>query len=393
MNQEKSTSQNRSQWKVSSNCTNLRSRDNFKSKTSSHISSRSRKSICINRKSTDGEYQKVTGFAAYMAQFVQNFFACCGGGTELNKTFRTSDASSNLLQYSFVAEPNSGGMPKAGEFNGSFAANPLDEENADFKSSFKSSVMDEDPDPDKDLREEYADFEREESEMPSVQRPIDTLTSNRFRAPGGRIDDCNVEAEGKASQLRLTVGTVDIASRQCDSADVLQFTQAGGSENYISSRPSCTRASMGGPSSQINSLNTKTESANRSSDHNDPRVWGVSADKHNKNVKNAGRDSRPYSTIQEEHDHIEINEGTDIVAEEIKLPKGKRNLKDMITQVPKSGKDYPQAQTKSTYECDQNTSSNHPSAMYAAGSTEEEPNHASIEGEDKEQLVDASDSG
>ena len=106
-----------------------------------------------------------------MAQFVQNFFACCGGGTELNKTFRTSDASSNLLQYSFVAEPNSGGMPKASEFNGSFAANPLDEENADFKSSFKSptsSVMDEDPDPDKDLRDEYADFEREESEMPSV---------------------------------------------------------------------------------------------------------------------------------------------------------------------------------------------------------------------------------
>ena len=101
----------------------------------------------------------------------------------------------------------------------------MDEENADFKnSSFKSEIMEEDPDPDLDLRDEYADFERDETDMLSVQRPIDTLTSNRFRAPGSRIDACNEDAYERASHLRLTVGTVDIATRQGDSADLIQFT-------------------------------------------------------------------------------------------------------------------------------------------------------------------------
>ena len=101
-----------------------------------------------------------------MAQFVQNFFACCGGNQELNKTFRTSEAS-NMLQYSFIAEPepNSNGSPKMViEYGRSFAGNPLDDANADFKSSFRSSIMEEDPDPDEDLREEVAEFEREEEE-------------------------------------------------------------------------------------------------------------------------------------------------------------------------------------------------------------------------------------
>ena len=130
----------------------------------------------------------------------------------MNKTFRTSEAS-NMLQYSFIAEPEPVSPKGNGNYR-SFAGNPLEEANADFKSSFRSSIMEEDPDPDQDLREE-ADFEREdESEILSVQRPIDTLVSNRFRAPGGRIDDCNQGAKERASDMRITVGTVHIATRE-----------------------------------------------------------------------------------------------------------------------------------------------------------------------------------
>lgn len=149
-----------------------------------------------------------------MAQFVQNFFACCGGTPELNKTFRTSDAS-NMLQYSFIAEPEPI-SPKENRYR-SFAGNPLEEANADFKSSRRSSIMEEDPDPDQDLREEadFADFAREdESEILSVQRPIDTMVSNRFRAPGSRIDDCNQRASVRDSEARITVGTIQIATRE-----------------------------------------------------------------------------------------------------------------------------------------------------------------------------------
>ena len=49
----------------------------FKSKQSS--SNVSRRSIVVNRKSVEGDYQEVSGFAAYMAKFVQNFFSCCAG--------------------------------------------------------------------------------------------------------------------------------------------------------------------------------------------------------------------------------------------------------------------------------------------------------------------------
>ena len=63
------------------------------------------------------------------------------------------------------------------------------------------------------------------------------------------------------------------------------------------------------------------------------------------------------------------SEEASLEAEEIKLPK-KRSLKDMITQVPKSNSEIPNAQTKSTFDNDQNTSSNHPSAHYMAGSTD-----------------------
>ena len=105
-----------------------------------------------------------------MAQFVQNFFACCGTNPELDKSFRASNASS--LQYSFIAVPNENDPNIRGEGNRSlvsFPANPLDEENADFKSSsFKSEIMEEDPDPDADLRDEYADFERDETDALSV---------------------------------------------------------------------------------------------------------------------------------------------------------------------------------------------------------------------------------
>ena len=73
-----------------------------------------------------------------------------------------------MLQYSFVAEPNSPVNPEKKMFNRSFASNPLSEENMDFKSSFKSSIMDEDPDPDQDLRNDYAEFERDEEVMLSV---------------------------------------------------------------------------------------------------------------------------------------------------------------------------------------------------------------------------------
>ena len=70
-----------------------------------------------------------------MAQFVQNFFACCGGNQELDKTFRASNASSNVLAYSFVADPYSPQQNKGGRlFNHSLGQNPLE----DFKGSFKS---------------------------------------------------------------------------------------------------------------------------------------------------------------------------------------------------------------------------------------------------------------
>ena len=73
-----------------------------------------------------------------------------------------------MLHYSFVAEPNSPVKHNEKMFGRSFASNPLSEENLDFKSSFKSSIMDEDPDPDQDLRNDYAEFERDEEAMLSV---------------------------------------------------------------------------------------------------------------------------------------------------------------------------------------------------------------------------------
>ena len=73
-----------------------------------------------------------------------------------------------MLQYSFVAEPNSPVNHKDKMFGRSFASNPLSEENIDFKSSFRSSIMDEDPDPDQDLRNDCAEFERDEEVMLSV---------------------------------------------------------------------------------------------------------------------------------------------------------------------------------------------------------------------------------
>ena len=112
---------------------------------------------------------------------------------------------------------------------------------------------------------------------------------------------------------------------------------------------------MGGPSSQINSLNRTTETTNKLPDHNDPRTWLNSTDKFNSTKFS----QVPYSTIQEEHDPIELTEEADIVAEEIKLPK-KNRLKDMITQVPQNKPDYPHTATKSTNEYDQNNSSNRP---------------------------------
>ena len=112
--------------------TPFRGREGIKSKSPS---SNSRKSIVVNRRSTDGEFQEVSGFAAHMAQFVQNFFACCGGNQELDKTFRASNASSNVLAYSFVADPYSPQQNKGGRlFNHSLGQNPLE----DFKGSFKS---------------------------------------------------------------------------------------------------------------------------------------------------------------------------------------------------------------------------------------------------------------
>ena len=112
--------------------TPFRGREGIKSKSPS---SNSRKSIVVNRRSTDGEFQEVSGFAAHMAQFVQNFFACCGGNQELDKTFRASNASSNVLAYSFVADPCSPQGSKGNRlFNHSLGQNPLE----DFKGSFKS---------------------------------------------------------------------------------------------------------------------------------------------------------------------------------------------------------------------------------------------------------------
>lgn len=101
----------------------------------------------------------------------------------------------------------------------------------------------------------------------------------------------------------------------------------------------------------------------------------------------------------EEHDTIEMNH-SDINAEEIKLPKAKNRLKDMITQVPKSGPDYPQAQTKSTIDHD-NSNSNYPSAKYGAGSTERnnqimnpyDEQEGSREEDKEQQFVDDSDQG
>ena len=85
----------------------------------------------------------------------------------MDKTFRTSEAS-NMLQYSFIAEPNCNSPGKVNEYKTSFIQNPLDLENENFKSSFRSSILEEDPDPDQDLREEFAEFEREETDLLSV---------------------------------------------------------------------------------------------------------------------------------------------------------------------------------------------------------------------------------
>ena len=67
----------------------------------------SRRSIVVNRKSIDGDYQEVSGFAAYMAKFVQNFFACCAGtqAQDMEQTFRASNISTGGLHYSFMADP------------------------------------------------------------------------------------------------------------------------------------------------------------------------------------------------------------------------------------------------------------------------------------------------
>ena len=160
--------------------------------------------------------------------------------------------------------------------------------------------MDEDPDPDQDLRNDYPDFEREEEAMLSAQRPIDTLTSNRFKAPGTRIDDCNMDAKDRASQLRLTVGTVDIATRNGDSADVLQFTYSG-SENIYSSRPSCNRESMGGPSSQITSLNTRSGTEGKNSESQE-KVWLGGTEK----FGSTNYDTKAPSTIAEEQEPMTL---------------------------------------------------------------------------------------
>ena len=83
---------------------------------------------------------------------------------------------------------------------------------------------------------------------------------------------------------------------------------------------------MGGPSSQIKTLHTRTESANK----NGTDKFG-----------GTNYNSNPPSTIAEEHDPITLgSEEANLESEEIKLPK-KRSLKDMITQVPKSNSEYP----------------------------------------------------
>ena len=94
------------------------------------------------------------------------------------------------------------------------------------------------------------------------------------------------------------MGTVDIATRNGDSADVLQFTYSG-SENIYSSRPSCNRESMGGPSSQINSMNTRSETEKQISDK---KIWLGGTEK----FGSTNYDSKAPSTIAEEHEPITL---------------------------------------------------------------------------------------
>ena len=74
-------------------------------------------------------------------------------------------------------------------FVNSFAKNPLDEANFEAKSSFKSAITDDDPDPDEDLRESVGTADK--GEYQSAQKPIDMMIENRFRPPGTHINACN----------------------------------------------------------------------------------------------------------------------------------------------------------------------------------------------------------
>ena len=88
----------------------------------------------------------------------------------------------------------------------------------------------EDPDPDQDLREEFAEFEREDEDgQTSAQRPIDTLNSDRFRPPGTHIEASNCDAMERASQMRVTVGSESVE---------LKAFQDDDEGNYNSSRAS-----------------------------------------------------------------------------------------------------------------------------------------------------------
>ena len=150
----------------------------------------------------------------------------------MDHTFRASNISSGGLHYSFMADPLSPQFEKEEKlFVNSFAKNPLDDANVEVKSSFKSAITDDDPDPDEDLRESVGTDDK--SGYQSAQKPIDMMIENRFRPPGTHINACNYQSRTSASELRITVGSINTAKQ--NSAEILiKSPTTGDDENYQS---------------------------------------------------------------------------------------------------------------------------------------------------------------
>lgn len=187
----------------------------------------------------------------------------------------------------------------------------------------------EDPDPDQDLREDFADFERDdEADQISAQKPIDTLTSSRFRPPGTHIEASNHDALERASQQRVTVGT--------ESADILP-SQSDDEGNYNSSRASFDgKECLLSPSSQLISLNTRTLETTGCLGS---QVKLSGTEKFG-GTGWTGFDSKAPSIVAEEHDPM-ASDGEEVI--EDNEPAQKRSLKDLVTKVPKSNQDMAQA--------------------------------------------------